>query len=124
MILGIGIDLAKVSRYEKLLDKDGFLERFFPEEEIEYIRSKGAGAAQSMAGRFAAREAFLKALGTGFNGFSPKDIKVLNNENGRPEITVNKVIEDKLNSMAERWRIHLSISHEKEYAIAQVVLED
>lgn len=124
MILGIGIDLAKVSRYEKLLEKDGFLERFFPKVEVDYIRSKGAGAAQTMAGRFAAREAFLKALGTGFNGFSPMDITVINNENGRPEISVNKNIKTVLNNMADSWKIHLSISHEKEYAIAQVVLED
>lgn len=123
MILGIGIDLAKVSRYSSLLEKEGFLNKYFHLSEIEYVLARGAGAAQSLAGKFAAREAFFKALGTGFSGFSPKDISVVNLADGRPVIEPGLAVKAKLDTMAKEWRIHLSISHEKEYAIAQVVLE-
>lgn len=123
MILGIGIDLARVSRYSKFLEDDHFLEKYFHSKEIEYVLSRGMGAAQSLAGKFAAREAFFKALGTGFNGFSPKDISVINNKNGKPEIKPNKKVIKELDLLASDWKIHISISHEKEYAIAQVILE-
>lgn len=123
MILGIGIDMAKVSRFRSFLDKPHFLNKYFHQDEIEYVKSRGAGAAQSLAGKFAAREAFFKALGTGFSGFSPKDISVFNADNGRPYIIPGNRVKQELDSMAENCTIHLSISHEKEYAIAQVILE-
>ena len=123
MILGIGIDLTKVSRYSAFLDNKGFLDKYFHSSEIEYVLSKGAGASQSLAGKFAAREAFFKALGTGFNGFSPKDIEVSSDSVGKPIIIPNDKVKNRLDSMAEGWKIHLTISHEKEYAIAQVILE-
>lgn len=123
MIVGTGVDLAKVSRFKTLLSSGGFLHRFFHEEEIGIIESKGAGAAQTLAGRFAAREAFFKALGTGFSGFSLKDISVINNCSGKPEIVPSEKVREILNSIGDSWSIHLSISHEKEYAIAQVILE-
>lgn len=123
MILGTGIDLAKVSRFQSLLEKDGFLNRYFLPEEIESIKSKGKGSAQSLAGRFAAREAFFKAMGTGFKGFDLKDISVINNSNGKPEILPSPKVVERLNKLGDNWKIHLSISHEKEYAIAQVILE-
>ncbi|OQY36600.1 MAG: holo-[acyl-carrier-protein] synthase [Spirochaetaceae bacterium 4572_7] len=123
MILGIGVDIAKVSRFKNLTDRDGFLGRFFNSDEIDLILSKGATAAQTLAGRFAAREAFFKALGTGFNGFSLKDIDIINNSDGKPIIIPSDIVKKRLNSMGNSWRIHLSISHEVEYAVAQVVLE-
>ncbi|MGL1890249.1 MAG: holo-ACP synthase [Spirochaetaceae bacterium] len=123
MILGTGIDLTKISRFKKLINNQSFLDKFFNTSEIEYVKSRGVGAAQSLAGRFAAREAFYKALGTGFNGFNSKDITVINDSNGKPHIEPNQKVKDKLDLMAEKWSIHLSISHEKEYAIAQVILE-
>lgn len=123
MIFGTGIDLTKISRFEKLVDSSHFLEKFFNSVEIEYIKKRGAGSAQTLAGRFAAREAFYKALGTGFKGFNSKDITVLNNSDGKPYIEPSKKVSDKLNKLADNWNIHLSISHEKEYAIAQVILE-
>jgi len=123
VILGIGVDIAKVSRFKNLTDRDGFLGRFFNSDEIDLILSKGATAAQTLAGRFAAREAFFKALGTGFNGFSLKDIDIINNSDGKPIIIPSDIVKKRLNSMGNSWRIHLSISHEVEYAVAQVVLE-
>lgn len=123
MIKGTGIDLTKVQRYEKFLKDDRFLEKYFHEEEILHVKSRGAGAAQSLAGKFAAREAFFKALGTGFRGFSPKDITVINNNDGKPEIQPSSKVREVLDDLGQNWCIHLSISHEKEYAIAQVILE-
>lgn len=123
MIKGTGIDLTKVSRYEKFLKDEKFLEKYFHEEEILHVKSRGAGAAQSLAGKFAAREAFFKALGTGFRGFSPKDISVVNDKEGKPEIKPSQKVRDVLDRLGENWSIHLSISHEKEYAVAQVILE-
>lgn len=123
MILGIGVDLAKVSRFDKLVNNEGFLNKYFHTEEIESIKKKGASASQSLAGRFAAREAFFKAIGTGFNGYNLKDIAVLNNKEGKPEIIPSDIVIKKLDNMGDNWRIHLSISHEKEYAVAQVIVE-
>ncbi len=123
MILGIGVDLAKISRFKRLINKENFLTKFFNPVEIEYIKSKGVGASQSLAGRFDAREAFFKALGTGFAGFSSRDITVINNSNGRPSIIPSDKVKEVLDNKSDNWNIHLSISHEKEYAIAQVILE-
>lgn len=123
MIIGIGIDLAKVERFQRLLNNKGFLKKYFHEEEVRYIESKGLSGAQSMAARFAAREAFFKALGTGFTGYSLKDIKIINNNNGRPEVVPGDNVIKDLNNINPNWKIHLTMSHEKEYAIAQVILE-
>lgn len=123
MIIGIGVDIAKVSRFKKHINGDNFLNRFFNRNEADLIRSKGAAASQTLAGRFAAREAFFKALGTGFAGFSIKDIDIINNQYGKPEIIPSKIVKIKLDSLASSWKIHLSISHESEYAVAQVILE-
>lgn len=123
MIVGTGIDLARVSRFKQLLNNRGFLNKYFHTNEIEYIESRGAGAAQSLAGRFAAREAFFKALGTGFKGFSPKDLNILVNENGKPYISPSDIVLKELEKISSGCKIHLSISHEKDYAIAQVILE-
>ena len=65
MCKGIGLDLCEIARMEKRLEDDRFLQRYFTDTEIGYIRSKGRGAAQTMAGIFAAKEALSKALGTG-----------------------------------------------------------
>lgn len=65
MCKGLGLDLCGISRMEPLLSDGRFLSRYFTAEEAEYIRSRGAGAAQSMAGIWAAKEALLKAAGRG-----------------------------------------------------------
>lgn len=123
MIVGVGIDLAKVERFKKLLLNDGFLTKYYHSSEIDYIKSKGESGAQSMAARFAAREAFFKALGTGFSGFNLKDIRIDRDEKGRPIIVTGEKVKSILDSSYGSWRVHLSLSHEKEYAIAQVILE-
>lgn len=123
MIKGLGVDITRVQRYEKYLSDDKFLEKYFHLAEIEHVRSRGKGAAQSLAGKFAAREAFFKALGTGFKGYSPKDISVINNSDGKPSIEPSEKVRTVLDRLGDNWTIHLSISHEKEYAMAQVILE-
>lgn len=124
MIIGIGIDIIEISRIKKAVERtSNFLERNFSNNEIEYFRSKSYKA-ESIAGSFAAKEALSKALGTGFRGFSLKDIEVLRDELGKPYIElsekINKIVEEK---NLKNLKIHLSISHNKENSIANVVIE-
>ena len=123
MIIGIGIDIVQTERIERWLEKPKLLEKFFHAEEIAYaFTGKKKNAAQALSARFAAKEAFSKALGTGFSGISIKDILIINRENGKPEIklfaTAQKALEE---SGADR--VHISLSHEKNNAIAMIILE-
>jgi holo-[acyl-carrier protein] synthase len=100
----------------------GLLERYFHPEELSAALGKGNGADLSLAARFAAKEAFGKALGTGLAGIVLKDIMVISNSNGKPEIhVVNTALEALEKNGANR--VHLSLTHEKDYAAAMVVLE-
>ena len=83
MIKGLGLDLCEISRMDKLLENDRFLNRYFTEEEAGYIRSKGKTAGQTAAGIYAAKEALAKALGTGIT-FDLKEIEVVHDETGKP----------------------------------------
>lgn len=121
MIVGIGIDIVKIERVKSLYDKNT-AEKFFTKNEIAYCEAQGLGLARSLAARFAAKEAFVKALGTGFVNINPIDIEVLNNEKGQPFINASSKIEKKLKEVGAR-KIHLSLSHEKEFALANVILE-
>ena len=122
MILGLGIDIVEVSRLEKWLNDKKLLERFFNKEELEYVFSKGDGAARSLAVRFAAKEAFGKALGTGLAGIELKDIAVVNDKTGRPFL---KLFGTALQALKEKGGadIHLSLTHEKTTAAAVVIIE-
>jgi holo-[acyl-carrier protein] synthase len=101
----------------------GLLERYFHSQEIAAALERGAAADQSLAGRFAAKEAFGKALGTGFEGIVLKDIMVINRHNGRPEIHVFGTALSALDKNGAN-RIHLSLTHEQDNAVAMVVLEE
>lgn len=123
MILGTGIDIVKISRIKNLIEKYGerFLKKIYTEAEIKYCQQK-INSAPSFAARFAAKEAVLKALGTGMRNNSWQDIEVLNDDLGKPEISLS----DKTAAKAEKLgvgSIFLSISHEKEYSIAQIIME-
>ena len=122
MITGIGIDIVQIERMERWLDNTKLLERYFHSEEIALAFSRGKAAALTLSARFAAKEAFGKALGTGLAQIVLKDIMVLNKENGKPYIllkgTAQKAFED-----SDANRVHISLSHEKENAIAMIVLE-
>jgi len=100
----------------------GLLERFFHPEELGVALGKGNGANLSLAARFAAKEAFGKALGTGLSGIVLKDIMVKNRHNGQPEIFVSGTAQATL-TRSGADRIHLSLTHERDNAVAMVVLE-
>ena len=107
MIGGIGLDLCAVARMEELKENDRFMARYFTEEERAYVRSRGAGAGQTLAGLFAAKEALGKALGTGI-AFDLREAEIGHGENGRPEYRLR----GKLAEAAGQDRFHLSISHD------------
>jgi holo-[acyl-carrier protein] synthase len=98
------------------------LERFFHPNELSDARSRGSGVDLSLAARFAAKEAFGKALGTGLAGIVLKDIMVKNRHNGQPEIEVFGTALMAL-KRSKASHVHVSLTHEKYNAIAMVVLE-
>ena len=103
MIRGLGMDLCEISRMERLLDDERFLKRYFNEGEIGYIRTKGKSAAQTMAGIYAAKEAFSKALGTGIT-FDLKEISIFHDEAGMPGYSLSGKAE-KLGEGDRFWRL-------------------
>ena len=121
-IFGIGIDLVKVARVKDALERfpDRFRSRVFTSSEVAFCESL-ADKYPSYAGRFAAKEAFSKALGTGLRGaVGWNEIDVLDNEKTRPTIKVSGRAEKILAGRC----VHLSISHLPDYATAVVVIED
>ncbi|MBK7391742.1 MAG: holo-ACP synthase [Chloracidobacterium sp.] len=124
MIVSIGIDIAEVYRIRDTIARTPrFTARVFTNAEREYCESKGAAAAQSYAGRFAAKEAFLKALKTGWRGkIAWQDIEIVLDKNGAPSLNITgeaAVLLEKLGAN----RVHLSMSHTTEHAVAEVILE-
>jgi holo-[acyl-carrier protein] synthase len=124
VIISIGIDIIEVARIrEVLLRTPRFAERVFTAAERQYCDSRGAVSAQHYAARFAAKEAALKALQTGWRGgISWQDVEIAARESGAPYLIFTGAvltIFEKFQASAT----HLSISHTSEHAIAQVVLE-
>ena len=115
-IRGIGLDMCEIARMQRWLEDDYSLRRLFTEEEQAYISSKGAAAAQTMAGLFAAKEAVLKALGTGMT-IPMTDICITHTELGQPVVTLSGKAAD------TGGRVHLSITHEGGMAAAFAVWE-
>jgi holo-[acyl-carrier protein] synthase len=124
MIVSTGIDIVEVYRIRETLARTPrFVERVYTEAERVYCESKGAAAAQSYAGRFAAKEAFLKALKTGWRGkLQWTDMEILNNVEGAPDLKLTGEARQLLDAMGVS-DVHLSISHTAEHAVAQVILE-
>lgn len=122
MILGIGTDIAKVDRFEKWIKDSQLITRFFNEGEIKTTGSI-SHLCQHYAARFAAKEAFSKALGTGIVGFELKDVYIQNNKDGKPLLIVQKSAEKKIRDLFGDCIIHVSLSHENEYATAFVIIE-
>jgi len=122
LIFGTGIDIIEVDRVEKQIANNGFREKIFTEREIEYCESKKNNA-QHYAARFAAKEAFFKAIGTGWrNGMAFNEIEILNNELGKPEV----ILHGKTKEFSEKQlinNIHVSLSHIKNFVNAIIVLE-
>ena len=122
MITGIGIDIVQIPRMERWRQRPGLLERYFHPQELAAVFSRRGGTDHSLAARFAAKEAFGKALGTGFAGMVLKDIMVMSHPNGRPEMQVTGTAMDALKKNGAN-RVHLSLTHERDTAAAVVVLE-
>src|ERR1700726_2407339 len=124
MIVGTGIDITEVPRIREAIERHGerFLKRIFTEGEIQYCESK-ANRVERYAARFAAKEAAMKAIGTGWNhGVAWRDIEVCRQPGGRPTIEFH----GKAGEFAAKLgavHVALSLSHTEEYAIAQVILE-
>jgi holo-[acyl-carrier protein] synthase len=122
MILGLGIDIVSVERMRHWWNNPKLLRRFFHEDELKNLSRRQSGAVLSLAARFAAKEAFGKALGTGMRRLVLKDIQVVNSYNGKPSIrlhgTASKALRDRHGTA-----VHLSLTHEKESAVAIVIIE-
>ncbi len=124
MITGIGTDIIEVERIQKNIDEYGqvFLEEVFTSKEIEYCEQK-VNPSESFATRFAAKEAFFKALGTGWRyDFKFTEVEVHKNEKGAPFIILGGSVKNYYESLTIQ-SIHLSLSHTKNYAQAFVILE-
>ncbi|KPD00010.1 Holo-[acyl-carrier-protein] synthase [Geobacillus sp. BCO2] len=116
MIVGIGIDIVELERIRSLLERSRkFPERILtPREKVQFGELPPARQAEFLAGRFAAKEAYAKALGTGIGRhLSFQDIEIVSDEHGKPSIAARR----------DGETVHLSISHSRDYAVAQVVIE-
>jgi holo-[acyl-carrier protein] synthase len=124
MILSIGIDIVEVYRIRDTIARTPrFAERVFTVQERKYCESKGAAGPASYAGRFAAKEAFLKALKTGWRGkITWHDIEVVLDDAGVPSLNITGEAKKLLDAMAAS-RVHMSIAHTTEHAVAEVLLE-
>lgn len=122
MILGIGLDVVHVDRLERWKTIPGLFERYFHSEELKAAKTRGAGEILSLAARFAAKEAFGKALGTGLTGITLKNILVLNNHNGKPCMHLFGNALEAFNKAGGKI-IHLTLTHERDNALAQVLIE-
>jgi len=123
MIFGIGIDIIEVHRVEKISKKDDkFVKKIFTQTEIDYCR-KFRNGSQNFAGRFAVKEAFLKAMGTGWsNGLKFNEIETVNDPLGKPEIVLYGKTKEIFSERNLKFS-HVSIAHLKDYATAVVVIE-
>lgn len=125
MIVGTGVDIAEVPRVAAAIERFGerFLKRIFTDAEINYCDSKH-NRVERFAARFAAKEAALKAIGTGLRmGISWREVEVTRLPGGRPTISFHGVA-GRFAAKLGTKHAHLSLSHTKEHAIAYVILED
>ncbi|MCL2396609.1 MAG: holo-ACP synthase [Defluviitaleaceae bacterium] len=116
MILGVGTDIVEVSRMAKAIASQAFVGKCFTKSEIERCNAM-KNAAASFAGCFAAKESVVKALGTGFRGFFPRDVEIFHDAMGRPHVRLAPSVD-----VPEGTQISISISHEREYATAVAVI--
>jgi len=124
-IIGNGVDIIKNSRINNSLKIKGFLNRIFTEKEIQQGK-KLKNKINFYAKRFAAKEAFVKAIGTGFRSdINFIDIEIKNYKNGKPYISLSKKLNNFLKKKfkIQRYKVFLSLSDEKDYSIAFVVID-
>ncbi len=115
---GLGNDIIEIERIEKaLLRTKSFKEKVYTKKEIEYAEKKNKKY-ETFAGKFAAKEAIAKAFGTGVRDFSLIDIEILNDSVGKPYVVLKESLKEKY----QDYKIEISISHSKTYAIATAIL--
>ncbi len=116
----VGIDLIEIARVQRVIERHGarFLERIYTPIELAYCR----GRASELAARFAAKEAVMKALGTGVRGVSWRDIEVLPNPRGKPIVTLYRTAAARAEAIGLQ-ELDVSLSHTRAYALASVVAE-
>ena len=122
LILGLGTDIIEISRMKKAIEKRQFVQRVFTQNEIAYCDSRGAQRAASYAARFAGKEAVLKAFGTGLRGGSLLEIEILPDTLGCPQVALHGY-HAQLAKDHGVGRICISLSHAREYAVAQCIFE-
>lgn len=125
MLKGLGTDIVEIARLKTSVERTGqaFLEKVYSAEELAIVPAKEPRRSEFLAGRWAAKEAFSKALGCGITEKCRlKEITVLNDEAGKPFISLAGAAAQSAKKLGVS-RIHLSISHEKDYATAVVCLE-
>jgi holo-[acyl-carrier protein] synthase len=125
MIVGTGVDLAEVPRVRHLVERFGrrFIERVYTAAEIAYVERK-ANRYERFAARFAAKEAGMKAIGTGWrHGVTWQDFEVANLRSGKPTLLLHGVAERVAKKLGVR-NVSLSLTHTAEYGMAHVILED
>jgi len=115
MIIGTGVDITEVKRLRQAVEKWGkaFLNRIFTQDELRNAKSRGS-LYQHLAGRFAAKEAVFKAMGVA--DLNWKDVQILNDKQGKPYCEI-------LNAKMKNIDVHISISHVKNYAVANAIIE-
>tara|TARA_B100000963_G_C22604747_1_gene661926 strand:+ start:431 stop:829 length:399 start_codon:yes stop_codon:yes gene_type:complete len=120
-----GIDIVEIDRISKVYQKFGFnfLVKVLSKHELKIIPIEKKKRINFITGRFATKEALVKALGTGFRkGLSFKDISVINDKNGKPEIFFDQNLNDFFKTIIKNFNISASISHEKKYCVASVTI--
>ncbi len=122
-IHGIGVDIVRISRIKEAVQRwgDKFLERVFTEQERKYCFKK-VNPYPSLAARFAAKEAFIKAIST-TEVISLREIEIVNDSSGAPVLRLHGKAERMLGMISANRKIHLSLSHDGDYAVAFVVIE-
>lgn len=122
MIIGIGTDIVEIDRINKAIERTpNFINKLFTKKEIEYFISRKMRP-EFIAGKFAAKESVAKALGTGFRKFGFRDIEIDKDELGKPLVLLSGEAKEIANKFGD-YKLHLSISHGRENAIAYAILE-
>ncbi len=124
-IFGIGVDIVENNRFKNLIKKKIFINRIFSQKELNIFRNK-KNKILYLSKRFSAKEAFVKALGSGFrNKLCFNDISILNNKRGKPYFLFNQKIKNILKNRYKliKFKAHLSLSDEKKHSVSYVILQ-
>lgn len=123
MIVGVGCDIIEIERIARAIKSESFIRRVFTAEEAAYCQRRGQQAAASFSARFAAKEAVLKALGTGLREGSLQEIAVDNDGLGKPLVQLSGHFAMLAKQLGVK-NIQISLSHSREFAVAYVIMED